>query len=186
MEPNRSSESQSPAADSAETLREKVVSLLTAEQVSLRYYLVSLLGDHSAADNVLQETNIVLWRKASEFKVGTSFSAWSKEVAYWQALAYVRDRNRDKHVFSEKLMEQIAARPTVDTEVSEAKLALRHCLSLLSPENHELIRRRYTSGDSIAALAKHIGGSSSAVHVRLHRIRRCLLGCIQKQMNSCE
>ena len=184
MDPSESDKPEPAQQASLESLKEEFVSLLTAEQQSLRYYLITLLGDYNAAENVLQETNIVIWRKSKEFIAGSSFSKWARKIAYWQALAYTRNKNRDRHVFSEELMQQIAARPFLDTEVSEARLALRHCLSQLSPKNRDLIQRRYMSGDSTSTLASRIGGSVSALHVRIHRIRRALLGCIQKQMES--
>lgn len=75
---------------------EAFVQLLTAEQLRLLHYIAKLLGDPNEAQNVLQETNLVLWRKSGEFQAGTNFSAWAHNVAYWQVRAFVRDRQRDR------------------------------------------------------------------------------------------
>lgn len=185
MDSDKNLQPDSLEACSLDSLKEEFVSLLTAEQHNLRYYLITLLGDYNAAENVLQETNIVIWRKSGDFTPGSSFSNWARKIAYWQALAYTRNKNRDRHVFSEELMHQIAARPLMDIDVSEARLALRHCLSKLPPKHRDLIQRRYMTGESTKKLADHLGGSVSALHVRIHRIRRVLLGCIRKQMEGC-
>ncbi|MDF1745393.1 MAG: sigma factor, partial [Gimesia sp.] len=42
---------------------EQFVQQLTENQNRLYGYVYSLLGDHSRAEDVLQETNLVLWRK---------------------------------------------------------------------------------------------------------------------------
>ena len=161
---------------------EQFVQHLTAIQLKLLNYIAMLLGDPHAAANVLQETNLVLWRKAKEFEPGSNFSAWAHQVAYWQVQAYVRDRGRDRHVFDEALIEQLADRESeADVEI-EARVALRHCLSQISPRNLDMLRRRYEAGLSIANLAVQLGKSPSAVKVGLMRIRKTLLECIQKKL----
>src|SRR5215212_3872657 len=95
----------------AESAREEFVQLLTGEQSRLFGYIVTLLGDVNDASNVLQQANMVLWRKANEFKLGTNFHVWAKKTAYYQTLAYLRDRKRDKLVFDDELLEQLASRP---------------------------------------------------------------------------
>jgi RNA polymerase sigma-70 factor (ECF subfamily) len=177
-------------ADSAEDYRrqadEVFVQLLTAEQIKLLHYIAMLLGDPHSASNVLQETNIVLWRKACEFKAGSNFSAWARQVAFWQVQACVRDRRRDRHVFSEELVSQLAIRANADVnsepDETESLLALRHCLHELNRSNRELLQQRYEDANSIASVATKFGMSLSAVKVRLLRIRRALLRCIEKQL----
>ncbi len=57
-------------------------------------YTRTLLPNAENARDVLQETNIVLWRKRNEFKPGTDFVAWACKVAYYQALSFLRDAGR--------------------------------------------------------------------------------------------
>jgi RNA polymerase sigma-70 factor (ECF subfamily) len=173
---------ESNPAPHSDQFSEQFVQLLTAEQLNLHRYIVTLLGDHDAASNVLQETNLVLWRKISDFQEGTSFSAWSRRIAYWQTLAYIRDRKRDRHVFSEQLVSQLAARAANQAELTETRVALRHCLSELSAKNLELIKQRYGENLTIRALADRVGKQPTAVKVGLLRIRRTLMRCIEKQI----
>ncbi|MCE9556371.1 MAG: RNA polymerase subunit sigma-70, partial [Planctomycetes bacterium] len=46
---------------------------LTASQPRLRAFIFSLLPNRDAALDVLQDTNVVLWRKAATFEEGSSF-----------------------------------------------------------------------------------------------------------------
>jgi DNA-directed RNA polymerase specialized sigma24 family protein len=51
-------------------------------------------GDLHDARDVLLETNLVLWQKIGEFEPGSNFGAWARKIAYFQALAFLRDRKR--------------------------------------------------------------------------------------------
>ncbi len=97
---------------------ERFIRSLTDHQSGLFVYLVSLLGDVHEARNILQETNLVLWRRSSEFADGTDFGAWSRTIAHYQLLAYLRDKKRDRHVFDVELLSQLAerTRPQADSE----------------------------------------------------------------------
>ena len=161
--------------------RDEFVRLLTVEQTRLFSYIATLLGELNDASNVLQQTNMVLWRKADEFTVGTNFQVWARKVAYYQTLAYLRDRKRDKHIFDEALILQIASRP-VETDEDERRVALRHCLGSISEDSLDLVRQRYAPGKSIADIAKQRHKSQGAIRMALMRIRQALVDCIERQL----
>jgi RNA polymerase sigma-70 factor, ECF subfamily len=166
-----------------EAAREAFVQLLTSEQTHLFSYIVMLLGDVNDASNVLQQTNLVLWRKMEEFDIQTNFQAWARKVAYYQTLAFLRDRKRDKHVFDEELLSELASRP-VETDEDERRVALRHCLSSISGESLELLQQRYDPGKSISAIARDRHRTEGAVKMALMRIRQALVHCIEGQLAS--
>jgi RNA polymerase sigma-70 factor, ECF subfamily len=171
-----------PAPEGDSRQNEAFVQLLAGEQTRLLHYVVMLLGDIHEAQNVLQEANLVLWRKAREFEPGTNFSAWARRVAYWQVQAYIRDRRRDRLVFDEQLAEQLSRIEPEESVGDETRLALRHCLSGLRPAHRRLLKLRYDRGLSITNLAERMDRSQSAIKVGLLRIRRVLLKCIEKKM----
>src|SRR5439155_15358209 len=86
----------------------RFVQLLTDHQRGLFAYVVSLLGDINESQNVLQETNMVLWKRSADFLEGTDFRAWARKIAYYQALAYLRLKKRDRHVFDAELLHQLS------------------------------------------------------------------------------
>ena len=69
---------------------DQFIALLTSAQPVLHGYVFSLLGDETAARDVLQETNLTLWHKADDFVEGTSFPAWAAKVAYFHVLRWRR------------------------------------------------------------------------------------------------
>ncbi|MCO6042827.1 sigma-70 family RNA polymerase sigma factor [Aeoliella sp. ICT_H6.2] len=165
-------------------LEERFIQLLTDEQPKLLNYIAMLLGDPHSARNVLQDTNLVIWRKSADFEMGTSFSAWTRKIAFWQVQAYVRDQKRDRHVFSDELLAQLAGQEDefVLDEEDTRRIALRHCLPQLSRSHLDLIRQRYEEDTPIAVLAKRSGKSAPAIRMGLMRLRRVLLRCIQKEL----
>src|ERR1700753_4141330 len=99
-----------PPAMSRDDRTEQFIRCLTDHQGRLFVYLVSMLGDVHDARNVLQETNLELWRKSGQFIEGTDFAAWSRRIAHFKILAFLRDKKRDRHLFDEALLNQIAQR----------------------------------------------------------------------------
>ena len=68
----------------SEQLTESFVSDLTNSQARLFAYILSLLRNSEEARDVLQETNLVLWKKLEEYSEIVSFEAWSTKVAYFK------------------------------------------------------------------------------------------------------
>lgn len=158
------------------------VRALTDEQLGLLRYVTTLLGDPEAARNVVQETNMVLWQKASDFEVGTNFTAWARKVAYWQTMAFLRDRKRDAHVFSEELVQQLASRTEVSTDELSRRLALRDCMKKLPREQFNVLLQKYEEELSVTEIANRTGKTTSAIKMSLVRSRRWLLQCIEARM----
>jgi RNA polymerase sigma-70 factor (ECF subfamily) len=177
-EPNRFDDL--PDADIGDP-KEAFVAMLVAAQSRLFGYILTLLGDVEDARNVLQQTNLTLWRNSSTFTPGTSFQAWSRRIAYYKVLGFLRDKERDRHVFDEELLQQLSARAS-EIDEDEQRVALRHCLSRLSDDHLDLIRQRYLPGKSIRDIAELRSKSESAIKVALLRIRQALARCIEDQL----
>lgn len=157
---------------------------LTNSQGRLLGYLTSLLGDLHDARDVLQATNLVIWEKQSEFQAGAAFEPWARKCAYFQALAFIRDRKRDRHVFDEELLEKLSGEAAHPEDEDLRELALRDCLTRLPKHQRRLIECRYKEGASIYDLAKRFDKKESAAKVALMRIRQALMGCIENKLEE--
>jgi RNA polymerase sigma-70 factor (ECF subfamily) len=60
------------------------------------------------ADDILQETNLVLWSKQDEFTPGTDFRVWAFRVARYQVMAYRKRQSLDRLVFGDELIDRLA------------------------------------------------------------------------------
>jgi RNA polymerase sigma-70 factor, ECF subfamily len=164
----------------------EIMRLLTAHQGMLYAYILSVHPNRVAAQDILQETNMALWKKRDLYEAGTNFKAWAFRFAHFQTLAYLkRVKNRDWLVFSEKLMEAMSDEACEVLDEFEARSgALKNCLSKLSATDQELIRSHYQSGLPLAELGSRLGRTRAAIKQALLRIRRNLRTCIERQLRA--
>ena len=73
-----------------------------------------MTADANTADDVLQETNLVLLRKESDFQPGTDFVAWASQVAAFQVKNDRAKRGRDRLTFDDALLGQLASEGFVE------------------------------------------------------------------------
>jgi RNA polymerase sigma-70 factor (ECF subfamily) len=164
---------------------EAFVRQLTENQNRLYGYVFSLLGDHSRAADVVQETNLVLWRKIDEFDSDKPFLPWAFAIARFQVLAHLRDQKRDRLLFDAELVEVLA--DEAERQAGRLELtreALRDCLQQLAPGNRDLIESRYIKANPVADIAKSTGRKLSAVKMALMRSRRQLALCVRERTTS--
>ena len=165
---------------------EVFIQSLTESQNRLYGYIFSLVGDHHAAADVLQECNLVLWRKFGEFREGSEFIPWAFGIARFQVMAHLRDAKRAKARFVdadivELLHEEVEAQAG---GFEELRASLRQCVGKLAPGSRELVESRYFRKLAIQAIADETERNLSAVKVALMRVRRALRECIERQMRK--
>jgi RNA polymerase sigma-70 factor (ECF subfamily) len=156
---------------------ERYVQRLTDCQTRLYAYILMLLPNHDDAADVLQETNLVLWRKSGEFVEGTEFGAWACRVAYYQVLARLRDSRRDRLVFDPDLLGALSVEAEgLSAEMDDRCRALRLCMVRLAEHERALLRRRYESGWSGRTAAKETPVLGTAIFVSATPVSPCWLG----------
>ncbi len=164
---------------------ENFVRHLTEHQNRIYGYVFSLVGDHSRAADVVQETNLVLWRKIGEFKPGKQFLPWAFAIARFQVLAHLRDHKRDRLLLDTNLTETLSTEAESHAEqIDIVREALRPCLKLLTRTNRELVEHRYFQAMSVDDVAESVDRTPGAVKVALLRIRRQLADCVQQRMTA--
>ena len=162
---------------------EQFVRELTASQPRLRAFIFSLLPNRDSALDVLQDTNVVLWRKAAAFQEGTSFIAWACQVARHEVMAHYRDRDRDRHVFDEGLIEMLAAHGQQQAEKpNHLALYLAECLARRNEAARRLLKERYAPGASVEQMAKERNATPNTISVMLCRLRHALHECVQRKI----
>jgi RNA polymerase sigma-70 factor (ECF subfamily) len=158
--------------------------LLHEHHRDLFNFIYSLVQHHADAEDVFQQTTLVLWRKFDDFVIGTNFAAWSTRVAHLTARDFVRSRRRHSVSFSDELLEAIASsyrRPS--SEVSAMRLeALGRCLEKLSRRDRRLVERCYSRQSKFAEIAKAEGRSVDAIYQAICRIRKNLYHCVGRTL----
>ena len=165
-------------------LSDEFILELTQCQQRLYGYIFRRVANRDQAMEVLQQTNLVLCRKADDFEPGTNFNAWAVTVAHYQILSYRKTLARDRLVFTDDVLAAIDEGEP-DNERREGTLQhLLHCFAKMSDENQALMKLRYERELSMEQLANEIGKKAVAVRVKLHRLRRGLRDCVETRLQE--
>ncbi len=166
---------------------EEFVQSLTDCQRSLYAYILQLLPNANDADDVLQSTNQVLWRKRVEFRRGSNFGAWAARTAYYEVLTFRKRRHRDKLLFDDSLIARIAADAEEDWGRLEPTVrALRGCVDALKECDRELLDMQYVDGMRPKQIGHLLDRSAGAIAQAMHRIRVILMKCIDRKLSPME
>jgi RNA polymerase sigma-70 factor (ECF subfamily) len=160
---------------------ETLVALIATHQAAIHRYVHSLLPDRMLADDVVQETNLLLWRKAAEYDPAQPFLPWALTIALYQVKAARRDAARDRHVFDDRLLDLLATDAAAH-DARDLESALEHCLAKLPGRQRQLIMERYQPGASVQSMAQERSQTPTALSLTLLRIRKSLESCIEQRL----
>ncbi len=175
----------SPDLEAPPVPSEEFMQLFSRNQRRLYLHIIGQVGNPDDAEEILQETNVVIWSKFDRFQLGTNFIAWSFQIANYEVLKF-RDRKRaSRMVFSDELIGTLAQ----ESEESQGDLdlrrsALRECLQKLRPADRELIQQRYAPGSSGRDVAETLGRPMNSVYQSIGRIRKSLFECIHRRLST--
>lgn len=162
---------------------ERFVSLLTQHQTHLLGYIRASLGSRGNAEDVLQQTNLALWRKASQFDAEADFLPWAITFARFEIMAFLRDNGRDRMLFDTDVVEMmtgVAAEQVAP--IARRQEALRKCLKQLGNDQRAMLAQKYVQGMRIKDIGLHSDRSEDAVKSLLLRIRRQLSQCVKRSL----
>jgi RNA polymerase sigma-70 factor (ECF subfamily) len=132
-------------------------------------YLVGVLKDRHAAEDVLQDTFVLVLRKA-EAAAGESFRGWLFAVAHQQALLFRRKGKRVPAVSGDGLLALVgaAADPSAAADTSDTAAAVRGLLAQLPESQREVIRLRLFDGLKFREVAERLGCPLNTALARMH------------------
>lgn len=163
------------------------IRLFTTAQRPLFLQILPLVGNVADADEVLQETNLIMWAKRQQFEPGTNFLAWGRAIARLEVFRFRRTRGTKLKFLDGDLLDAVSNRAEATHDHDELEFrqdALARCLKQLRAKDRKLIQLKYTPGISGDDIAQQLGRPPNSVYQSLGRIRRALAICIQRQKVS--
>lgn len=171
------------APDSERT--SQFLQLYSVAQPRLFAYILAMIPEWHDAEEVLQETSVVLWKSFDQFQQGTNFWAWAKTVALHQVLSFRKKRKRTPHPLEQKFIEAVAKEYGRMADNLEDQLqAMADCVAKLPPNERELIVACYEPNATILEVAERLGRPAGTVYKSLSRIRQSLLKCIEETLSE--
>jgi RNA polymerase sigma-70 factor (ECF subfamily) len=171
-----------PSSDPTFERTTQFLELLNAHDRALSLYVYGLVPRDSEAEDILQQTKMLMWKHFDDFELGTHFLAWARKTAFHQVLTHRRKRKRDPVLLEDAVLEAVSAAVCDLAEEGSARHeAVRECVARLPAEHRQLIQLRYFQEMEIGEIAREISRTEAAVYRALSRVRMALMACVQKR-----
>ncbi len=164
---------------------ERFLTLLTVNEPAIRAFVRRLVPTRHDAADVMQDVVLVLWRKFRELEEPDQFRKWAFGVARYEALAWLRDRARDRLVLADDVLNTVARDSSrIESQLSAQREALEGCLEKLPTAQRTLVLAAYAPDVRIQDVAEQSGRTVAAFYQWLHRIRVRLLQCTRRTLQA--
>ena len=164
---------------------EEFVDQLTASQSKLFGCIMTSVANATDARDILQRTNLTLWKNVDRYDPSRPFLPWAIATARLQIRSYYRDQKRERLVFDHDILNELQA--VADRRVEDFSLreeALRTCLTKMPEEHRSVLSMRYAHGKSVDQISAICGRTSDGVRSLMLRLRKSLRGCIEHQLSQ--
>lgn len=139
----------------------------------LSRFCTRLLSDPQLVEEVVNDTMMVVWRKAESFNARSRVSTWIFGIAYRIAMKALASQQSHTSVIEYHGEMQGEAAPSVATQVedTEGRELLESALLRLSPEHRAVLELAYFMGYSCAEIAAIVKCPVNTVKTRLFNAR---------------
>jgi len=157
--------------------------LFVAAQPALHGFLVSLVHDPHAADDLLQDLAERMWRKFDDYDERRPFVAWGIGFARLLAMEWRRRQQRLPIPLDEETLDLLASEAADQAIRHDERLdALRACLKQLTDRQRAVLRLRYQEEQPVKAIARESSRTQMAIYKMLKHVHRALLDCISETL----
>ena len=149
--------------------------LFARHQVRMYRFVLRLVGNQAAAEDLISEVFLDVWRQADRFEGRSAVSTWLLAIARFKALSLMR-RKPDEELDEETAgaIEDRSDDPEVSVQKKDKSAALRKCLQALSSEHREVIDLVYYHEKSVQEVAQIVGIPEATVKTRMFYARKRL------------
>lgn len=163
--------------------RERLARLWLEAEPSVQAFVFAAVNDPHDAEDVVQQVALTVARRFDEYDGARPFVAWALWLARSRIADHYRKQGRERLVFSDTLMDQLAEVLVQHQPGRTARQeALQRCLEKLPEKSRHLLALRYEEDAPMERVAEAIESSVGAVRVMLFRVRNLLADCINHEL----
>ena len=178
--------------DSSDDKRDRVIKAALDCRTELIAYARSLLGNYAAADDVLQEALLVVFKKFDQFQEGTSMLAWCRSIVRIEILR-AKQRHQRERTLTKRLLDD-----AIDAAFDEFQMARRHddaeswrdalrgCLERVPQRGQSVLRGRFADELSYQQIGERLGLTIEAVRNALFRLKRQIRSCVETSLRAAQ
>lgn len=149
----------------------------------LSRFLMRMLRQHALVEEVLDDTMLVVWRRAHAFLPTAKVSTWIFGIAYRQALKALRDGGTAAEMQSfdpdAHDAEDHGADPLLAVEQAWQRREIDELLARLSAEHRAVIEMTYLLGFGCRDIAEVMGCPVDTVKTRMFHARKKLRAMLE-------
>lgn len=147
--------------------------LLSRHNIRIYRFVLRFLNDEGAAEDVVSEVFIDVWRQAERFEQRSQVSTWLLAIARNKALSVLRRRSTEAlDAEVAEFIEDPADNPEVTMQKKQQSSVLQGCLMQLSPAHREIVDLVYYHEKSIEEVAEIVGVPANTVKTRMFYARK--------------
>ena len=161
---------------------ELFITLLAEHERALTRYVLAIIPYSIDAEDILQESKLVMWRHFSKFEEGSNFKAWARQIIFNRIMAFRKKKGKEteRYVFTDKFYETVNDDIIEHSDRRDKELKnLKTCIGKLQGIHQEMIGMRYNKSMSMESVAEKIGRTVGATYRSLSRVRANLRKCMQ-------
>jgi len=164
---------------------DRFVRLLLASEKHIYTFILTLVHNRSDADDIMQDTASLMWRKYKELDSVSNFAAWGVRIAHYKVLEFRKKRYKDRIQFNSGLFEEIlGGAVAVSDDLAPRLEALQKCLTKLGKRDRKLVMMKHEQKATTRTVAQRIGMSVESACKAIPRIHDMLLRCIRRQLKA--
>ena len=158
----------------------KFLSLLGKCQARIYAYILYQVPNRNDAEDILQDTIVVMLDKFSEFEEGTNFLAWGLQIARYKIMAYRDKRKNSKLIFDDDILNIMEQEKEIQSAIAKEEFdRLSECIKKLPDKYKKYLQYRYEDSLSYKAIGDKVSISGQAVHKTMSRIHLALMNCVR-------
>lgn len=144
------------------------------------------VGNTPDADDLFQDVCVVMWRKFSQFRAGTNFKAWAKQICRNIIMDFRKQRRRRpvKGLDNETLDLLVQRYEHIQDQVEDRLETLHSCVDKLNFRDRHLVQMAYDQQKAVKEIAREVSVSIQRIYKRLGTIHGTLLKCVRRTLES--
>lgn len=170
-------------AKSNEAKHDEFLRLFSSHSQRIYEFILTLVMRQADADEIFQDTSLILWKKFDSYDPNGNFRAWACRIAYLEVLQ-LRRTSRRLLTFGDEALALLAEKAIAHSDDSgRRQAALEACLERLQPPDREMIEHRYYHRRPPKEIATLRACSVYSIYRALARVHSALLNCVQNRLS---
>ena len=166
------------------SLSDSFILLFEADRRRIYAYIYAFVMDPDIADEIFQETSVLLWRDFEKFEPGSNFSKWANGIVFNRVRSYRRKEKKHQLCLSDEVIGELAGQISYSDNSEKRWQALQACLATLTPSLQQVYTDFYVKNSTANELAKTTGRSVSWIRKAVQKLRKKLVDCVDRKQRE--